>query len=460
MEFLDRVEERTRLDRVLDGREGAFACLYGRRRCGKSRLLRECVKGRPNCLYHVADRSERAAQLARFVAEAGVLFPGMRAASTDDWGAVLDLWAAVSPTGSVLVLDEFPYLVEMCPELPSVLQRIVDALPESGRKIVVCGSSQRMMQGLVLKANEPLYGRAAEIVPVRPLPFGWMRRAFPKASAGERLRMWGAWGGVPRYWELQQGFGNLTDALQVHLAPLGVLRHEPDFLLMDDVGDVAQAATVLSFVGAGAHRVSEIAARMNRSATDLSRPLQRLTELDLIARDQPFDAGAGGKKSLYRIADPFLDFWYAFVRPRWSRDTFLRTEEDRESFERDYRVHLGGVWERLVRETLKRRPLPDSDIRWCRVSRWWGSGLDHKPMELDVIAESEDGKTLLVGEAKLSLGRAEAVRCLTTLKEKAAQLPFAQKYEKVLTRLFVAGNPPPDAVSQAWCETIERYETK
>jgi len=452
MEFPDRDEERSRLCRVLDAREGAFACLYGRRRCGKSRLLRECIKGRPNCLYYMADRSERAAQLSRFVAEAGSLFPGMRAASTFDWGLAFDLWIAVSPPDSVLVLDEFPYLAETSPELPSVLQRIVDSLPESGRKIVICGSSQRMMQGFVLKANEPLYGRAAEIVPVKPLTFDWMRLAFPKVSAVERLRMWGTWGGVPRYWELQQGFKSLMDALQVHLAPLGVLRHEPDFLLMDDVGDVAQAATVLSFVGAGAHRVSEIAARMNRPATDLSRPLQRLTELDLIARDQPFDTDAGGKKSLYRIADPFLDFWYAFVRPRWSRESFLLMKEDRDAFERDYRVHLGGVWERLVRDTLKRRPLPNSDIRWRKVSRWWGSGLDRNPMELDVVAESEDGKTLLVGEAKLSLTRAEAARCLSALKEKAAQLPFSRRYEKVVERLFVASNPPPDAVSQAWCE--------
>jgi len=454
MEFLDRKEERARLGRVLDGGEGAFVCLYGRRRCGKSRLLRECVKGRPNCLYYMADRSERTAQLVRFVAEAGNVFPGMRSAATGNWGLALDLWMAVSPPGSVLVLDEFPYMVEVCPELPSVLRRIVDALPESGRKIVICGSSQRMMQGFVLKASEPLYGRAAEIIPVRPLPFGWMRYAFPKASAVERLRMWGVWGGVPRYWELQQGHKGLIDALKVHLAPIGVLRHEPDFLLLDDVDDVAHVATVLSFIGAGAHRISEIAGRMNRQATDLSRPMQRLTELELIVRDQPFGSDVRGKKSLYRIVDPFLDFWYSFVRPRWSRESFLDTQEDLEVFERDYRVHLGGIWERLVRETLKRRPLPNSEVHWCQVSRWWGAGQDHRPMELDVVAESEDGKNLLVGECKLTLGRNEAAKCLSALKAKAAQLPFAHRYEKIETRLFVAGNPPAGAVTQSWCEEI------
>jgi len=454
MEFLDREEERTRLCRVLDGDEGAFVCLYGRRRCGKSRLLRESVKGRQNCLYHVADRSERAAQVARFVAEAAVRWPGMRAATTDDWGVALDLWVAVSPKGSVLVIDEFPYLVEASRELPSILQRIVDGLAETGRKIIVCGSSQRMMQGLVLKANEPLYGRAAEILPIRPLLFGWLKRAFPKASAGERLRMWGAWGGVPRYWELQQRSKTLVEALRNHLSPLGVLRHEPECLLMDEVGDVAQASAVLSFIGEGAHRVSEIAGRMGRVATDISRPLQRLMELELITREQPFGTDIRGKKSLYRIADPFLDFWFTFVRPRWSDESFLDTKGDLARFEQGYQVHLGSVWERLVRETLTRRPLPGSDVRWRGISRWWGAGTDRQPMELDVVAESEDGKTLLVGEAKLSLSPADVARCRASIEEKASRLPFAHKYEQVRTELFVAARPPSGTVSQDWCETI------
>ena len=75
MKFLDRVEERTRLMKLLNGADGALACLYGRRRCGKTRLLHECVAGLPNVIYYLADRSERSAQLARFVKEASrVLF--------------------------------------------------------------------------------------------------------------------------------------------------------------------------------------------------------------------------------------------------------------------------------------------------------------------------------------------------------------------------------------------------
>lgn len=110
----------------------------------------------------------------------------------------MDLWLALMPKGAVLVFDEFPYLVEQDEALPSILQRIVDRLQDTGKKIIICGSSQRMMQGFVLKASEPLYGRAREILPIAPLKFEWMKAAFPQLSSWNRLKAYGVWGGVPR----------------------------------------------------------------------------------------------------------------------------------------------------------------------------------------------------------------------------------------------------------------------
>ena len=175
--------------------------------------------------------------------------------------------------------------------------------------------------------------------------------------------------------------------------------------------------------------MSEIAGRMNRPATDLARPLQRLLELGLICRETPFGAEERGKKAYYRIADPFLDFWYTFVWPNWSREDFLETAAERTAFGKVFRSHLGLVWERQVRHDLARS--------WRKVSRWWGAGTNRQPMELDVVAESPDGETLLVGEAKLSLTKTEAAHALAELKAKAALLPFAKDYRRITTKLFV-----------------------
>ena len=453
MKFLDRNEEKARLMRLLTGDAGAFACVYGRRRCGKTRLLRECVAGLPDTVYYLADRSERSSQLVRFVREASRIIPAIASAATGDWGSVLDLWSALAPRGAVLVLDEFPYLVEKDASLPSVLQRIVDSIAKTGHKIIICGSSQRMMQGLVLKANEPLYGRAKEILPIRPLEYEWLKVAFPRTTPFERLKMWGVWGGVPRYWELQEEESSLWDCVRRHVAsPPGLLRNEPNYLLLDEMGDMAQASTVLAFIGEGAHRASEIASRMQRAATDMTRPLQRLTDLGLIAKDVPFGADDKSKKSFYRISDPFLEFWYSFIWPNWSREDFLVNASERKVFENVYHSYLGNVWERIVRDTVTKRGIPGCECRFRECRRWWGTGLDRVSMEVDVVAESEDGRTLVVGEAKLKLTAKEAEHTLAELKRKVVELPFAKNYQQIVPRLFVANGGKYPCLDLDWAE--------
>lgn len=443
MEFLDRVKEKKRLDGFLASKSGGLACLYGRRRCGKTRLLKEVLSRRDNAVYFLADRSVSQLQRMRMCETMARHIPFFAQLDVPtDWGKLFDLWGSLSPDGSVLVLDEFPYLVASAPELPSVLQRIVDGLEESGRKIVICGSSQRMMQGFVMSVAEPLYGRAKEILQLAPLPYEWLDRAFPGRTKDELLAIWSVFGGVPRYWELAKDDPDIMSSIRrLVVDPLGVLHDEPQFLLMDEVGDYAKASSVLALIGHGANRLSEIAARMGRKATELSHPLRRLTELGLIERETPFGADeVNGKKSLYRIADNFLAFWYKFVASNVSRSEFLESEDGLAAFKADFSILKGQVWERLVRQRIATGAQVEvAAWRWRTVARWWGAGLDRRAMELDVIAESTDGKTLLIGECKLSANEEERERVLADLTRKAENLPFRAKYKEVICRVFVAG---------------------
>ena len=452
MEFLDRVDELARLNRFLDLEEGAMACLYGRRRIGKSRLLEELLKGREDVVIHVADRSEAALQRVRFAQDVAALLPGFADVSYSDWGSLLDRWQREAPSGSVLVIDELPYLVERSPELPSVLQRVTDRLRKSGQKIFICGSSQRMMLGLLIRSDEPLYGRARELVSLGPISFEWTRKAFPRLPVWERFEHYAVWGGVPRYWDACQGERDIWETLRDQVfSPQGMFHDEPNFILHDDLEDAVQATSVLALIGQGSARLAEISSRLQVPATSLSRPLKRLIELGLVRRDIPFGCDEkGNKRTLYRLADPFLRFWYSFALPHYSDPYFLSSREEIGVFRPAFDVDLGQAWEELVRATLIRKPIPGVQGRWRKVSRWWGSGLNRLPMEIDVLAESIDGKTLLAGEVKLSLSKREAEHALAELNAKVRQLPFANKYKKVITRLFVAKKCPSDAISLSW----------
>jgi AAA+ ATPase superfamily predicted ATPase len=212
------------------------------------------------------------------------------------------------------------------------------------------------MQGLVRDRTAPLFGRAREILKIAPLRAGWIKRALRLREDGRAVEAFAVWGGVPRYWELAAAELDLQRAVEaLVLSPLGVLHDEPRRLLLDDVREVTQPMSLLALIGAGCHRLSEIAGRLGKPATSLARPLAVLIELGLVRRDLPFGASLrDSKRTAYRLADPFLRFWFRFVEPNRSRlEAGLVTGVGLE-VTAALPLHVSSVWEDLLRESVPR----------------------------------------------------------------------------------------------------------
>lgn len=423
LRFLDRHEESERLRAFLDRPEGGLAVLHGRRRCGKSRLLTESLRGRP-AVYYVGDERDSALQRDALATEIGRLLPGFDEVRYPHWEPLLSrFWREAA--GAVLALDEFPSLAAADPALPSVLQKLVDDQARRAPHLVLAGSSQRLMQGLVLDRSAPLFGRAAEILRIGPLPAGWISAALALTDEVAAVEAFAAWGGVPRYWELAAVHPGLLSALeQLVLSPLGVLHDEPRRLLLDDVRDTAQPLSVLALIGAGCHRLSEIAGRLGKPATSLSRPLATLVELGLVRRDQPFGASPlDSKRSAYRLSDPFLRVWFRFVEPNRSRLEAGLTAAVRRDLEAAWPQHVAGVWEEMVRDSVPRTRY--AGRAWDVAGAWWGPGIDRSPLEVDVVARCRDTDELLVGEVKWQ-SHLDWAREAAALRAKAERLPLTQ----------------------------------
>lgn len=439
--FLNRTDESRRLEAFLDSREGGLAVLYGRRRLGKSRLLSEALPAR-RAVYYVADDREATLQRVALSGEIGRLIPGFSDVTYPGWEELLRRFWSEAPRRAVLAIDEFPSLVKSAPELPSLLQKRVDSVGKRGVRIVLTGSSQRMMQGLVLDGSAPLFGRAREILRVEPLPAGWIRRGLSLRSAVAATEAFATWGGVPRYWELAAEHRSLSRAMeQLVFSPLGVLHDEPRRLLLDDLNDTTQASSILALIGAGSHRLSEIAGRLGKPATSLARPLARLLDLGLVRRDVPFGSSLrDSKRTAYRLNDPFLRFWFRFVEPNRSRLGAGQTAQVVREVRRALPTHVASVFEDIVRQSVSRARYGRKT--WGPAASWWGPGLDRSPMEIDLVAESQDGSTLLVGEVKWSR-RIDWRREEATLRRKAENLPLARG-RKCLLALW-APSPPRSA---------------
>ncbi len=432
--FLNRDEERRRLRALLSGRRSGLAILYGRRRCGKSRLVQEVLPA-ARSVYYVGDNREAPLHRVSLAAAIEGKLPGFGAVSYPDWDALLTRWFREARTGMVLALDEFPALAAAAAELPSLIQKHVDAHRARRVHLLLSGSSQRMMQGLVFDRGAPLFGRADEILRISPLSCRWIGRALRIRDPIRAVEAYAVWGGVPRYWEMAAAFRSHDQAVEeLVLSPQGVLRDEPAGLLLDDLRDTTQPASILALVGGGCHRISEIAARLGKPATSLTRPLQRLVELDLVRRELPFGSSPRDtKRTSYRIPDPFLRFWFRFVEPARSRIEAGMTRAVASEIASSFSHHAGSVWEDLVRAAVPRMRVGGAE--WTEVGRWWGPGLNGKPMEIDIVGSTADGRTILVAEAEWS-NRSEQNRLLAEIERKAANLPLS-KGRKIIPALFV-----------------------
>jgi uncharacterized protein len=423
MPFLNRQEEERRLRAALRAGPPVLAVIYGRRRCGKSTLLRR-VAG-PKDVYFLSSQNDPALQRAALAAQIGQVVAGFDAAVYPTWDALLRSLAARLPRRISLFIDEFPYLAQTSPELPSVLQGFLEGAGAERVNLVLCGSSQRMMHGLVLDRTAPLYGRAREILKVRPLAAGWIREAL-KLDGTKAVEAYAVWGGVPRYWELARDYRSLEAAVEaLVLDRNGVLHEEPLRLLLDDMRTAGQAHSLLSLIAAGCHRLSEIAGRMEKSAGTLTRPLANLIDLGYVRREFPFGENPRTtKRTVYKLNDPFLQFHFRFVQSHQSMLEQGLTLAVGKAVKEALSSHVSGVWEALARESVPFVRL--GGTRWGTAARWWGPGADGKPMELDVVAESIDRTSLLVGEAKWTASRADVGRMVAGLKDRVQRLPFVR----------------------------------
>lgn len=452
MNFVDRIEETARLRDALSREKSSLVVVYGRRRLGKSTLIKRVLSD--GDVYFLADRSEGQHQrtlLAKVVAQ---VFPDFDKLTYPDWESLFRAVNYRTDKRFTLCLDEFPYLVEQSPELPSVLQKLVDE-KQLKYNLVLCGSSQNMMYGLFLDSTAPLYGRADEIMRLTPIRLPYIQEALD-LDAVSSVEEYAVWGGVPRYWELRENRNSLSDALWHNILSInGTLYEEPIKLFQDDVKDIVKTSTIMSYIGSGANRLSEIAARCNEPATNLSRPLKKLIDLGFLEKDVPFGIDEkNAKKSLYKIADPFMAFYYQFVVPNRSFIELGRRLPLEQALAAHFPEYVSMHWEKLCRDAVTGNMV--NGIVYGKAKRWWGPVLneDKKPeqIEIGVMAESLDKKYLLVGECKWT-NHENGKQLTAELLRKANLLPFAKNY-KILPVLFLKNAPKDDVGNAMFPENI------
>ncbi|MGC9496216.1 ATP-binding protein [Streptomyces sp. WG7] len=402
------------LGQVTDGSgatRGRAVIMMGRRRVGKSRLVQEfCDRSAaPYVVFQATrgrnpetERADFATALAQSPLPGAELVAGLRAT---DWNQALRSLALAVPDDvpSIAVIDEVPWLVEQDAEFEGALQTVWDRhLSAKPVLLILVGSDMSVMEALQ-SYGRPFFGRAGKML-VRPLHLADVQTmtGLGAADAVDALLITGGFPEIVQSWPA--GMARVDFLREAVTNPLSPLLVAGELSLLGEFPEASHARAVLEAVGSGERTFSTIAAQAGGTGAlpsgTLSPLLNALQAKRVVAADLPLSTKPDTKNKRYRIADPYLRFWLAFLRRGIPLIERGRGDLALERIERSWTTWRGRAVEPVIRDSLLRL-LPDE--RWPHTEAtggWWNR--QNNP-EIDLIGADREpvaGAVHFVGSVK------------------------------------------------------------
>jgi AAA+ ATPase superfamily predicted ATPase len=440
--FIGRKQELLFFEDKYNAPGGQLVVLYGRRRIGKTEVLRKFAEGKPHVFYSCRELSD-GKQLAAFserILKAGI--PAAKYLSVfGDWETAFKGILELPPDGKkkLLIIDEFPYMCRGNPSIPSILQILWDEIFKNENiMLVLCGSAMSFIEKKILSEKNPLYGRTTGIYKMNELPFDDAVKFFLNYSDEDKLLAYAILGGIPHYLRQFDAALSLRGNIIKNVLTKGcILYSEVEFLIRQELREPALYNTLIEAVALGNTQLNDIFTKTQLDKAKISVYLKNLIELQILERE--FSVLSSGKeqavstRGLYKITDNFFRFWFGFVSPNLSD---LETGDAEGIF--DYAIapelndFASPVFETVCREFIRgknrRSELP---FRAAKLGRWWGKLTKTVPAEdgkskfisidseIDILAADSKSKNYIFGECKFRNSKMDASD-LEHLKEKSS----------------------------------------
>jgi len=434
--FYDRKQEIKLLKEEFDNLEsGKMFVVYGRRRVGKTELIRQFIKPIPeNKMYFYVDLVEKQGILDSISKSVQEQLGETRKFA--DFNDFLDFIALKSENSFVLVVDEFQRFLEVSPQFITQLQNHWDQkLKNKKIMLILVGSSIGMIQKITNSKAGALYGRATRIK-ISPFKYSDFRLMFKELNEEERIITYAVFGGTPYYLEkVKKVDGNIHKKIFELLLKKGAeLFEEPKNLLeYENVRIHAKYNSILQAASAGKENVKEIGDFTGIDTNTLPAYIKRLDELlELLGRKDP----VLGKERLgrYGLKDNFFNFWYKFIFPNQTALNLGNIKIVEEYIKENLNVHIGRVFEGICKELLIEhinKELNGYTIDFENIGSWW----NRTGEEIDIVGYNHKTRRILVGEVKWTNDLVD-IGVVDDLMRKSKFISFTGEYKF----LFISKN--------------------
>ena len=322
--IIGRKKEIKELWSAYEADNSRFIAVYGRRRVGKTFLVREVFKNRLTFSYSGMANVSTKKQLQKFYLT--LKHYGFKNGETpSNWITAFDMlerYLESLPKGKkVVFLDELPWMdAPRSSFLPAFENFWNDwASARNDILLIVCGSATSWIMNKILRNRGGLHNRLTDQIHLMPfnlyeceeysdayhLPFG----------RKDILEAYMVMGGVPFYWSLLQPDLTLTQNIdQLFFGRNPKLKNEFQTLyssLFKNPEPYIKLITLLGKKSAGLSRADILLQTRETTSGTLSRRLEELEECGFIRRYQTI--GASRKNSVYQLIDNYTLFYFRFL---------------------------------------------------------------------------------------------------------------------------------------------------
>lgn len=405
--FVNREKERAFLENEYQKKTSSLIVLYGRRRIGKTALLKEFIKDKKALFFLATEENEAENRNAFKKAVAKYIQnPLLSQANIDDWQTLFDyITNDDSSERKLIIMDEFQYIGKNNHAFVSVLQKIWDTmLSDKNVMLILCGSLVNMMYTQTLSYDSPLYGRRTGQIKMKQIAFRYYPQFFETLSERQLIESYAVTGGVPKYIESFEPYTDIYTAIEnCVLSRESYLYEEPNFLLEKEVQDVGSYFSIIKTIASGKEKPGEIAAVLSVPQTNLPKYLKVLIDLDILEREVPItdNKPEKSKMGLYRIKDNYIKFWFRFIYPFRSYIEMDNTDFVMKKIKQSFVPnHAAFVYEEICRREYMTDLVTKEtwDFVPTKIGRWW----DRADTEIDIVALDEMSDNIIFGECKFT----------------------------------------------------------
>lgn len=407
MKFYNRTLEIAELRRIraLSGTDHSrMTVVTGRRRIGKTSLIKTALDdGTIPMVYFFAGRKAEGSLVSDFMAEAK---NRLNTYVPDTFPSVISLLRFLFEYGRehrfTLVIDEFQEFSTINPSLFSDMQNLWDTYKDTTHvNLILSGSVLSMMNRIFTDAHEPLFGRADNILQLRPFKVSVLKEILqdynPEYSKEDLLALYSLTGGIPKYIDLLCSNGCTTSdkMLDYVTSPLSPFIDEGRTLLITEFGkDYGTYFSILQAMAEGKTTQGEITSALD--GKPIGGHLEKLENVyGIIKKIRPVLSKPGTRNNVrFHIIDNFLQFWFRFIERNRSMIELDNFADLRTYTIANYPTYSGFMLERYFRQKLA------EDGGFKEIGSWWEpkKGLDAN--EIDIVGISSNGKEAIAAEVK------------------------------------------------------------